>query len=125
AKQTVNLASINMTQLRNCPIPLPPMAEQEQIVAEVERRLSVVSELDAALSANLKRAGRLRQSILREAFAGRLVPQDASDEPASVLLERIRAARSGQDASNGHRGKRQKVESHALNRQLWTDVDEI
>jgi type I restriction enzyme S subunit len=94
SKQTTNLASINLTQLRNCPVPLPSLVEQERIIAEVERRLSVVSELEATVEANLKRAERLRQSILREAFAGRLVHQDPNDEPASVLLERIRRERA-------------------------------
>ncbi len=93
AKQTTNLASINLTQLRACPIPLPPLAEQQRIVAEVERRLSVVEGLEASVEANLKRAERLRQAVLKRAFAGELVPQDPDDEPASVLLERIRAER--------------------------------
>ena len=62
-------------------------------MSEVERRLSVVSQLEAMVEANLKRAERLRQSVLKEAFAGRLVPQDPDDEPASVLLERIRQER--------------------------------
>ncbi len=84
---------INIETLKEMPIPLPPLAEQEQIVAEVERRLSVVSALEATVEANLKRAERLRQSILKEAFAGRLVAQDPNDEPASVLLERIRQER--------------------------------
>jgi type I restriction enzyme S subunit len=75
---------------------LPPLAEQEQIVSEVEQRLSIVTQLEAIVEANLKRAERLRQSILKEAFAGRLVPQDPNDEPASVLLERIRKEREGQ-----------------------------
>ncbi len=79
SKQTTNLASINLGQLRSCPIPLPPLAEQHRIVAEVERRLSVVAEVEAAVEANLARAARLRQAILREAFAGRLVPRGDGD----------------------------------------------
>jgi type I restriction enzyme S subunit len=73
---------------------LPPFSEQHRIVAEVERRLSVVDELEAIIAANLKRAERLRQAILKRAFEGKLVPQDPTDEPASVLLERIRAERA-------------------------------
>jgi type I restriction enzyme S subunit len=55
------------------PIPLPPLGEQQRIVAEVERRMSVVAELEAAVNANLQRATRLRQSILQRAFEGKLV----------------------------------------------------
>ena len=78
------------------PIPLPPLAEQARIVAEVERRLSVVQQAEATVEASLARADRLRQSILKQAFSGRLVPQDPNDEPASVLLERIRAEREAE-----------------------------
>jgi type I restriction enzyme S subunit len=92
-KQTTNLASINLTKLGALPIPLPPFPEQYRIVAEVERRLSVIDELEAIMSANLKRVERLRQAILKRAFEGKLAPQDPTDEPASVLLERIRAER--------------------------------
>lgn len=58
----------------------------------------------AAVAADLKRAERPRQAILRRAFAGNLVPQDPSDEPAGVLLERIRAERAGRILGTRHRG---------------------
>jgi type I restriction enzyme S subunit len=63
---------------RDLPIPLPPLAEQLRIVAEVERRLSVVDELEAVVTSNLQRACRLRQSILSSAFSGRLIDASAS-----------------------------------------------
>ena len=72
-KHTTNLASISMSKLKGLPVPIPPLAEQERIVAEVERRLSVVEELSALVTANLQRATRLRQSILQQAFEGKLV----------------------------------------------------
>ena len=96
---------LNLTEIRSIVIPLPPFAEQEQIIAEVERRLSIVSQLEATVEANLKRAERLRQSILKEAFAGRLVPQDPNDEPASVLLERIRKERDGRKQGMVNNGR--------------------
>jgi len=85
--------------------PLPPLAEQRRIVEEVERRLSVVEALEEALETNLRRAERLRQAILKRAFAGRLVPQEPNDEPASVLLERIRAEREGR----GEQGRQMRL----------------
>jgi type I restriction enzyme, S subunit len=88
------------SQLADFVLPLPPLAEQLRIVTEVERRLSVIDELDATVNANLKRAERLRQSILKRAFEGKLVPQDPNDEPASILLERIRETKSAQNDVN-------------------------
>ncbi len=63
---------LSFEQLRMTAVPIPTLAEQERIVAEVERRLSVVEELDTVVSANIQRATRLRQSILQKAFAGEL-----------------------------------------------------
>jgi len=71
-------------------IPIPPLAEQHRIVAEVERRLSVADQIETTIDQSLKQAERLRQSILKKAFEGKLVLQNSDDEPANVLLERIK-----------------------------------
>lgn len=92
---TTGRRKLTQNALVQAPFALPPFAEQEQIVAEVERHLSLINQLEITVEVNLKRAERLRQSILREAFAGRLVPQDPTDEPADALLERIQSERNG------------------------------
>jgi type I restriction enzyme, S subunit len=61
---------INIETLKQLPVPVPPLAEQTRIVAEVEWRMSVIEELEAVVSANLQRATRLRQSALQKAFTG-------------------------------------------------------
>jgi len=68
----VAVKGVNIGDVRPTPVPLPPLAEQERIVAEVERRLSVVEELSALVENNLKRATRMRQAILQQAFEGKL-----------------------------------------------------
>lgn len=91
--------NINLEDLRQLVIPLPPLAEQRRIVAEVERRLSVSDKLEATIKESLQKAESLRQSILKKAFEGKLLnkkelekAQNASDwEPADKLLERIKA----------------------------------
>jgi type I restriction enzyme S subunit len=70
--QQVGQANVNGTKLQSLAVPLPPLSEQKRIVAEVERRLSVVEELDNVVKLNLDRAKSLRQSILQKAFAGEL-----------------------------------------------------
>ena len=72
---------------------LPPLSEQQCIVAKIEEKLSVVEELYLTLDRQLQKGNFLRQSILKKAFAGQLVEQDPEDEPASVLLDRIRVER--------------------------------
>ena len=118
AKWAVNQASINQSDVCMTPVPLPPLAEQHRIVAEIERHLSVINQTEAAVEANLTRAGRLRQSILKQAFSGKLVPQDPNDEPASELLERIRAEReAAQVAAKSNRKPRRRRTKQSRERQ--------
>jgi type I restriction enzyme, S subunit len=91
--------NINLEVLSEVAIPLPPLTEQKRIVEELDRRFSVLSEVGDSVTTNLNRAERLRQSILKWAFEGKLVDQDPNDEPASSLLERIRAQRAAASTS--------------------------
>lgn len=93
-KQSTNLASINLKTLKAFPVPIAPPEEQARIVAEVHRQISFVDACERAVEGGLARSVALRRSVLKAAFEGWLVPQDPSDEPASVLLERIRDGRS-------------------------------
>ena len=97
--------NISLTLMHGMPFPLPPLAEQQQIVTEVERCLSIIEQAQVAIETSLKRIERARQSILEMAFLGRLVPQDPHDEPASVLLERIQEERGKRLAQGKLRGK--------------------
>ena len=99
----VGINHLGAERFSSIPFPLPPVAEQARIVAEVDRRLSVVDQVEEVIADNLKRAERLRQAILKRAFEGKLVPQDPNEEPASVLLERILSDHS---ADGGARGRR-------------------
>lgn len=85
--------NVSLSVLERMPIPLPPEAEQAAIVEAVEAQLSVIDHLERDLDTRLTSAQALRQSILRHAFAGQLVPQDPNDESASELLKRIGAER--------------------------------
>jgi len=87
---------INTTQLKYCCIPYCSVEEQNKITQEIETRLSVADKLEESISQSLQQAEALRQSILKKAFAGKLVPQDPNDEPAAKLLERIKAERAAQ-----------------------------
>ena len=88
-----NVPQINHPHIAPCLIPLAPVAEQEAIVAAVQAQLSVIEQLEADIDAKLQFAQALRQSILKHAFTGKLVPQYPDDEPASELLQRIAAER--------------------------------
>jgi type I restriction enzyme, S subunit len=86
-------------------IPFPSKEEQQEIVRQIESRLSEADNLEKTLDAALAQAESLRQSILKQAFEGKLVPQDPNDEPAEKLLERILAERAANAEAPKKRGR--------------------
>lgn len=102
--------NINLETLENLVVPYCSRAEQEAVLCELESKLSEADQLDQTLATALQQADALRQSILKKAFCGQLVEQDKNDEPATALLERIRAAR----ATSPARGRQAKLGSKPL-----------
>lgn len=93
--------------------PLSPAKEQAEIVKSVDEQISSLDKTNSESALLLLKSSRLRQSILKRAFEGKLVPQDPEDEPASELLRRIQAERAGEkerssspkkDRAKGRRG---------------------
>lgn len=95
-KQTTNLASINKGILQSFPIPLSPYVEQAQIMELLTTEIDKVDRQIIAVDTGLKETEAQRKNILKDAFSGKLVPQDPNNEPASVLLEKIKAERFAQ-----------------------------
>ena len=100
---------LTQNALMAAPLCLPKPEEQHRRVESLDRWFSIADQLGQTIDSATQRAARLRQAILHKAFAGKLVPQDPNDEPASVLLERIRATRAQTPARRAPR----KREVHA------------
>jgi type I restriction enzyme S subunit len=100
------MANLNSMILINLPIQLIPTAEQQAIIEEIETCFAVVDALEETIEHSLKQSERLRQSILKTAFEGKLVPHDPNDEPAKKLLEHIKAERAQQSDKTSFNKKR-------------------
>jgi len=87
---STTISYLNKTKCNSIPIQVCSVEEQNLIVQEIESRLSVCDNLEQTIENSLQKAEALRQSILKKAFEGKLVPQDSNDEPAEKLLERIK-----------------------------------
>jgi type I restriction enzyme S subunit len=109
ASITTNIAHLTLEKFKAAPFPLPPLSEQARIVSEAARLLSDGDAIGESTKVNAQRITRLRQSILKWAFEGKLVDQDPNDEPASVLLERIRKERAASSESSPKRGRPRKA----------------
>lgn len=107
SKATAGQRNLTLEICRNTPVPLPSFDEQREIVRQIETVFAKIDRLAKEAEKALKLTDQLDQRIFAKAFAGELVPKDPTDEPASVLLERIRAERAS--ALKPKRGSRKKT----------------
>ncbi len=114
--------NINLQVLAHVAIPVPPAVEQARLVEHIDARLSVADRTSISASASLSRSRALHQSILKWAFEGKLVEQDPSDEPASMLLERIAAARAAKQEVGSRRRPRRMPSAKSSERRKLVDV---
>jgi type I restriction enzyme S subunit len=98
AATTAGQYNINIAKLNRLPIAVPPEEEQRYIISELDRLITISDAVKRNMPESVTKTDRLRQSILKKAFEGKLVPQDPSDEPADKLLERIKEERAKQAA---------------------------
>ena len=104
-RTTAGQSGVSGEDIKNTPVPVCCLEEQLEIVQELESKLSEADQLDQTLATALQQADALRQSILKKAFHGQLEKQDKNEEPASALLERIRAEKSNGMKKPAKRGK--------------------
>ena len=100
--------NLNLQIVKAIALPLPPCSEQAEITQLLDGQFDQISQQQIAVQVSLQQSTAQRQNILRAAFSGQLVPQDPHDEPASALLERIRAERAAQGAVKKPRGRKAK-----------------
>jgi len=108
AKSSAGHQRISMEAVTDAPIPLPPFAEQQEIVRRVQSFFRTADTIEQQYKEAQAYLDQLNQSILAKGFRGELVSQDPNDEPASVLLERIRAEREKLDTKKKAKGKTEK-----------------
>jgi type I restriction enzyme S subunit len=108
-KKATAQANLFLEPINNLKVIVCSKEEQMKIIGELESRLSEVDHLELTITTSLQQTETLRQSILKKAFSGQLVPQDPHDEPASELLARIKAERESGGKSPAVRRSRAKV----------------
>ena len=109
AKITTNIAHLGAERFSGLEFPLPSTVEQQEIISILSEQFEKIADQELSILKALKQANAQRQNILRAAFSGQLVPQDPNDEPASVLLERIRNERQNAEKNQTKRTRRRAV----------------
>ncbi len=90
------LRRIILERIKEIPIPLAPLIEQKRIVSKIDEGLSLIDKNEKVVDLSLLTIGMMKKSILKHAFEGKLVPQDPNDEPAEILLEKIKQEKESQ-----------------------------
>ncbi len=101
--------NLNLQIVKSIALPLPPNDEQTEITKLLAGQFDQISQQQIAVDLGLKQAAAQRKNILKAAFSGQLVQQDPNDEPATALLERIRADRTSSTTAIGARGRKTKA----------------
>ncbi len=104
----VGINHLSAGKFSKLPVPLPPLAEQQELIESVKQKFSSCDQQQKFNAHSLKQSAAQRKNILKAAFSGQLVPQDPNDEPASELLERIHAERCVHNASKIPLGRKRK-----------------
>ena len=108
AKSTSGVNNINSGEIQSLIVPLCSRSEQEVVVERLSASLFAIDAIEAEIDNQLLKADALRQSILKKAFAGQLVAQDPNDEPASVLLDRIKAGKASKSRESTKRTRKKR-----------------
>jgi type I restriction enzyme, S subunit len=110
-EQTGGSASphLNVQDIKGFPIPVPPIAEQDEIIRRLEVIFTLADQIEVRYQKAMIYIDKLNQAILKRAFCGKLVLQDPNDEPASVLLERIRMERANHENKKGNKRTRKQA----------------
>nr|WP_299205885.1 restriction endonuclease subunit S [uncultured Brumimicrobium sp.] len=114
---------LSLENMREAPVTICSFEEQEEIISLIESQFSIIDNLEETIESGMKKSEALRQSILKKAFEGKLVPQDPMDEPASELLKRIQAEKKKYLEEQKQQKKRKPKNTKKMSKEL--SIEEV